>query len=107
MESFNKIEIRGIVGQASISTVAGRLLASFSVATSEIITKDVVETTWFQVVAAEAPGIEIEHLAKGVMVLVKGRVRMRCYEAADGSYRQFPEIEAKELKVEPANEEEA
>ena len=109
MENLNKIEIRGIVGQVSFSTVGEKRHASFSVMTEYAYRsaegEAVCDVMWWSVSAWEGPKNGIDNLEKGCVVHVLGRVRMRVYDNADGSTRSFPEVVATEVSVEPKSEE--
>lgn len=108
MEFFNKIEIRGIVGQVSFAEVGDKKHANFSVCTQYAYKNQsgeaVVETTWFNVSAWEGPKNGIDNLQKGAQVFVSGRIRTRYYEG-NGCERILQEVEAKEVRVEPKSEE--
>ena len=104
MEQLNKIEIRGIVGSVYVKDFTNAKVANISVATNySYNAKDggiVVETTWHNVVAWEGKDIQnLEHLKKGDMVYVSGRLRNRKYTTADGVERLVCDIVANKLEV--------
>ena len=105
MESLNKIEIRGIVGQVNFTTVGDKKHANFSVMTETAARSSqdgsaVVDTTWFNVSAWEGPKNGIDNLEKGSVVYLLGRIRIRCVETANGSEKILPEVVANEVRVE-------
>lgn len=105
MEFLNRIEVRGIVGRATISQVGGATHADFSLMTNYAYRapdgKSVIETAWFSVHAFEGEKIrQLEQLEKGLSVYVSGRLRIQRYTGADGSERSLPEIVAHELRLE-------
>lgn len=109
MEYLNKIEIRGIVGRVSFSTVGEKRHANFSVCTQYAYKNQsgeaVVEMTWFNVSAWEGPKNGIDNLQKGAQVFVSGRIRTRFYQMGDGGERVIQEVAAREVRVEPKSEE--
>ncbi len=105
MEFLNRIEVRGIVGRATISQVGGATHADFSLMTDYAYRNAdgglVIETDWFSVHAYESEKIhQLERLEKGLPVYVSGRLRIQRYTGADGSERSLPEIVAHELRLE-------
>lgn len=104
MEYINKIEIRGVVGNAGITTVGQTKVARFSVATNYSYENQpggiIIDTTWFTVTAWDKPQVADAFIAKkGDWVHVKGRVRVQGYIAADGSDRTAFEVIAQDVKL--------
>ena len=104
LESLNKIEIRGTVGQVRFATVGEKKHANFSVMTEHAYKnregEACCDVMWWSVSATEGPKNGIDNLEKGCVAHVLGRVRMRVYDNADGSTRSFPEVVASEVRVE-------
>lgn len=97
MEFLNRIEIQGIVGNASVSRVAETRCVRFSVATNYTYknkkNEPVIETNWFNVTAWEGKGVkDAGNIKKGSKVNVKGRVRCTRYTADNGLERIMWEI---------------
>ena len=106
MEQFNRIELRGNVGNAKISTVGSGRVANFSLATNYMYKSRsgdaVIETTWFNVVAWEGREVkDIDKIKVGATVCLTGRVRNYKYTPSDGGEeRQGYEVLATKLSVE-------
>ncbi len=106
MEQFNRIELRGNVGNAKISAVGSGRVANFSLATNHMYKSRngdaVIETTWFNVVAWEGREVkDIDKIKVGATVCLTGRVRNYKYTPSDGGEeRQGYEVLATKLSVE-------
>lgn len=105
MESFNRIELRGNVGNVRLAEVGSGKVANFSLATNYLYTnKDgeaVVETTWLNIVAWDAKGMpDLNRIQKGVPVYVCGRIRQTKYTGTDGVEKQVYEVLANKLRIE-------
>ena len=109
MEFLNKIEIQGIVGNASSSKVGESEVVRFSVVT-EYCYKDrnggaVIDATWFNVTAwRRSDGenkrvVDFSQLGKGVKVNVKGRIRTSRYTDSNGIDRTVWEVVASDVNV--------
>lgn len=99
MEQINRIEIVGLVGNIRTNTVAGSLVANFSVATNYVYKgrdgNPLLETVWFSVCAWEGRNMpDLTRIRKGAPVRVTGRVRLRSYTNAEGLEKQEIEVKA-------------
>jgi len=105
MASLNKVQLIGRLGRDPEVryTQAGKSVANFSIATSERW-KDKSgtmqeRTEWVNIVAweklAEICG---EHLAKGRLVYVEGKLQTREYQDKDGNARKTTEIVARDVQ---------
>lgn len=102
MEQFNKVHIRGIVGNARIQVFGDTELARFSVATDRVFKnrsgEAVVETTWHSVTAFKNDRLpDFAGLVKGARVEVKGRLHNNRYTDQEGIERSTVEILANEI----------
>ncbi len=102
MEQFNKVHIRGIVGNARIKVIGDTELAHFSVATDRVFKnrsgEAVVETTWHSVTAFKKDRFpDFAGLVKGARVEVKGRLCNNRYTDQEGIERSTVEILANEI----------
>lgn len=104
MEQLNKVELRGIVGNARIQDIGETQMIRFSVATDYFF-KDknggiVVETTWHQVVAFKNDNMpDFSTIVKGAGVEVKGRIRNQRYTDSNGVERTTTEILANTISL--------
>lgn len=104
MESLNKIELRGNVGNVRLAESGGSKVANFSLATNYLYKnrdgEAAVETTWHNVVAWEVKGMpDLSRIQKGVPVYVCGRMRQTRYTGADGTEKQIYEVVANKLLI--------
>ena len=102
--SFNRIELAGVVGRASLTAVGDTRVARFSLATNTFYKgKDgraVVDTTWFSATAWEGPAMpDLTRIQRGSRIHLQGRVRIQSYVDANGSDRQNWEIECSSLEI--------
>lgn len=107
MEQFNKVHIRGIVGNARIKVIGDTELAHFSVATDRVFKnrsgEAVVDTTWHSVTAFKVTAFKKDRfpdfagLVKGARVEVKGRLYNNRYTDQEGIERSTVEIIANEI----------
>lgn len=102
MEQFNKVHIRGIVGNARIQVFGDTELARFSVATDRVFKnrsgEAVVETTWHSVTAFKTDRLpDFAGLVKGALVEVKGRLSNNRYTDQEGIERSTVETLANEI----------
>ena len=104
MEYINKIELRGIVGTATLNRVGDSQVCRFSIAT-EYSYKDrdgnpVVETTWFNVTAWEGKNVpDLREVVRGTIVQVIGRVRTYKFTTADGVEKSSWEVFARRVTI--------
>ena len=106
MESLNRVELIGFVGNANVNKVGDTQVVRFSVATeygyNDKGGNPVFETTWHNVVAWEGEKVSKETIAKikkYEQAKVVGRLRQYRFTNADGSERTGYEIVANEVSV--------
>lgn len=105
MESLCKIELRGIVGTASVTVVGDKKTINFSLAT-EYAYRDndgnaIIETNWFNCRAWDGTDIaDFTNLHRGDKVHLIGRLRCRRYQSADGGTNTTYEVIVSELLLE-------
>ncbi len=104
MEYINRIELLGKVGTVRTNVVNGTKVANFSLVTDFLYkTRDgnpVSEATWLNVVAWEGRDIlDMDHIAKGAVVHVQGRIRSTRFEGSDGTEKHAYEVLANKLRV--------
>ena len=104
MEFLNRIELRGVVGQAALNRIGESQVCRFSLVT-EYSYKDrennpVVDVTWFNVTAWEGKNMpDFRQIGKGVIVQVAGRVRTFRFTMADGTEKSGWEILARRVNI--------
>ena len=104
MEFINRIELRGIVGNASYNRIGESQVCRFSLAT-DYAYKDrdgnpVVDTTWFNITAWEGKNItNLGAVVRGAIVQVGGRVRTYRYTTASGEEKSSWEVIARRLTI--------
>lgn len=112
MRGINKVQLLGRLGQdvEVRRTQAGNSVATCSLATSEVWTKDGnkhEETTWHDLVAFGRTGeILAQYCRKGSLLFVEGKIRKETYEK-DGQKRYATKIVVRELQMldtKPANQ---
>ena len=99
MSGINKCSFIGRLGRKPECkyTKSGKAVCSFSIAVQE--RKD-QPTTWINLVAWEKlADIITEHLDKGSLIYVEGRLQNREYEDNDGNKRQSTEIVIRDLTM--------
>ena len=100
MEQINKVELVGVVGSVRIQHFGDKQMARFTVVTYRAYNNregaPVIETTWFRIIAWDAPQIK-----RGDTVHVLGRLRERRYTGADGIEQRLFEVIAS--SVEPVS----
>ena len=104
MDCLNRIELRGVVGNARKQKVADRTVVSFSLATDYAFTdaqsSHIIETTWHRcVVWSSDSNPDIEKLEKGCRAYVAGRLRAQRYTDANGIERSFYEVVASTVRL--------
>ncbi len=104
--TINKVEIQGFLGRdAEVKTFeSGRTLVNMSIATSENYKNSkgewVTTTTWHNVAYWKNKKEEsTDHLKKGEMISVSGKLNTRKYTDKNGQERYITEVVAQ--KVEP------
>lgn len=104
MEFINRIELRGIVGNASYNRIGESQVCRFSLAT-DYAYKDrdgnpVVDTTWFNITAWEGKNMpDLRQIVRGAIVQVNGRVRTFKYTMADGTEKSGWEVFARRVAI--------
>ena len=102
MDFINRIEIQGVVGAVKTQTYNGVTITNFSVCTNSTSSDGLsfaVETTWFHVTAFGNKCGDLDKLAKGKWVNVKGRVRMQTYTAPDNTERTTFSVLASQIEI--------
>ena len=104
MEQFNRIEIRGLIGNVRLANAQNKTGANFTIATNYAYKdKDgvpVIDTMWFSVVAWEGKNIQdLRRIVRGAIVQVSGRVRTYKYTTADGVEKSSWEVFARRVSV--------
>ena len=98
--SLNRVELIGRLGQDPNMrfTSAGQTVTRLSVATDRPSRSGETATDWHQIVCwdqlAEIAG---QHLTRGRLVFVAGRISYRTWEGRDGQRRRAAEIVATEI----------
>ena len=106
MESLNKVELQGVIGNVHIMDVQNRKVANFSVGTTYLF-KDksgepLIECTWHNCEIWDSKKVSAEVLAnlkRGDAVNVKGRISVQKWTTADGEEREQYVIKAQELTL--------
>jgi single-strand DNA-binding protein len=99
MAGINKCSFIGRLGRKPECkyTKSGKAVCSFSIAVQE--RKD-QPTTWINLVAWEKLAeIIAEHLDKGSLIYVEGRLQIREYEDNDGNKKQATEIVVRDMTM--------
>ena len=104
MEQLNKVELRGIVGNAKVQNIGDTSMIRFSVATDHAFKGGdgnfVVETTWHQVVAFKNDQMpDLSTIVRGAGVEVKGRLRNNRFVDSNGNERTVTEILASQINL--------
>ena len=104
MEFINKVELQGKVGSVRSSVVNGNKVVNFSLVTDYLYkTRDgnpVSEATWFNIAAWEGrDNLDMEHIGKGAVVNVQGRIRSTKFAGSDGTEKHLYEVFANRLRV--------
>ena len=107
MEFQNRIELRGVVGRAEVSTFSSGQVCNFSVVT-EYSTVDrernaAMEVTWLNVTAwSGREGIpDLYAIQKGAWVEVIGRLRTRKWTTQENEERIAYEVIARKVTLVP------
>ena len=103
MDFLNRIELKGIVGRASLASFGGHTVASITLVTEYLfVDKDghpVIETTWHRVgVWDTCTELPLNEINKGDKLHVTGRIRSMRYTDTDGNDRTTYEIVASSLE---------
>ena len=102
----NSVQLMGNLGRRPEvkSLPSGKMLANFSVATSDYYVnkngEKVQETQWHNIVAwGKMAELAEKLLDKGTEVAVRGKLVYRSYEDKEGNKRISPEIVADEIQM--------
>lgn len=104
MEQLNKVELRGIVGNARVQDIGNSQMIRFSVATDHFFRDKnggiVAETTWHQVVAFKNDSMpDLSAIVRGTGVEVVGRLRNNRFADSNGNERTVTEILASSISI--------
>ena len=102
MEFLNRIEIQGIVGSVKITPVGDTRVARFSVCTETTYNGAggiVIGCCGFTVACQSEKITWLDHLGKGKIVRVLGRVRVQRYTDETGAERNCWEVLAHKLEI--------
>ncbi len=111
MEFMNRIELRGVVGRADVTTFASGQVCNFSVVTEySTVDRDknpLTDVMWFNVSAwGGRDGVpDLYSIQKGAWVEVTGRLRSRRYTTQEGEERTTTDLLAKKVVVLPREDE--
>lgn len=111
MESINKVELQGNVGNIRIQEAGEKKVAHISLATNRVARnrdgESYVEASWHSIEAWEGQNIaDFGKIAKGCWLHVTGRLKYSKYTGNDNVERTTVDIVASKLEVldtEPAN----
>lgn len=106
MEFINKIELQGLVGNATTSIIQANNLTRFSLLVEETYKSTsgpiVIQSNWFNCTVWQDKKIkDFNKIKKGAIVHLKGRVKMQTYSDSSGASRHVWEIVCEELEVLP------
>ena len=100
----NSVQLIGRLGKdPEVRTLeGGRMMATFSLATSEVYRnakgEKVEETQWHNIIAWGVKAeIASKYLKKGKEVAVEGKIIYRAYEANNGEKKYFTQINVHEI----------
>lgn len=102
-EHINRIELQGRVGTVRTNEHNDSKVANFTMVTEFMYkTREgvvVSETTWHNIVAWESSQMpDLDRIVKGAPVNVTGRLRINRYTSADGTEKQYYEIQANKIR---------
>lgn len=103
MEQLNRIELRGIVGNIRLQSVADKSVARISLVTNYAYKgkegEPVIESTWHTISAWSGRDIpDLTKIEKGDKLYVKGRVRRDQFTGGDGIERITYEVLASKMQ---------
>ena len=105
MEYLNRIELRGVVGSAKLTTCGTLSICNFSLLTEYAYKGEsgclTIDSMWWTVIVIRSnPALPaLCEIQKGTKVYVQGRVRTKRYCDAQGNDRTVYEVVAQELKI--------
>jgi single-strand DNA-binding protein len=104
MSKTNHVQLIGRIGQKPelITTNTGKLVCSFSLATSDSYKNDkgdkVEQTEWHNIVAfGKVAELITKYLEKGSRLLLQGKLQTRQYQTKEGENKYRTEIIADEV----------
>ena len=99
MSYQNTLIIGNVGGEVALrTTTTGKQVANFNVAVNERF-GDKEQTTWFQVIAWEQLAqIAAEHITKGQLLLVEGRVSASIWTGQNGGIQVSLKLTAKNIR---------
>lgn len=104
METINRVELQGTVGNVRMQEAGERKVLHFSLVTNRVARnrdgENVVESCWHNVEAWEGQNIaDLEKIVKGSNVHLWGRIRYSKYVGSDNVERTGTEIIASKLEM--------
>ena len=100
METLNKVEIKGVVGNVHTSSIGDTNITRFSVATTQAYKNwdvgNILETTWHQCTSFDKKASELK---KGDNVHLQGRIRNNRYLDSEGNEKTQCEILVNNLTI--------
>ena len=99
MSYQNTVIIGNVGGEVTLrTTTTGKQVANFNVAVNERF-GDMEQTTWFQVIVWEQLAqIAAEHIAKGQLLLVEGRVAASIWTDQNGGIQVSLKLTARNVR---------
>lgn len=103
MEFLNKIEVRGVVGDAHFRVIGSTRSVRFSLLTEEVYKSNdgipVVESTWFNCTAFEGETIkDTAIVVKGAWLHITGRLKVTRYTDASSRNISIYEVVCKTIE---------
>ncbi len=104
METINRVELQGTVGNVRLQEAGDRKVIHFSLVTNRVARnregENIVETCWHNVEAWEGQNIaDLDRIVKGCNVHVSGRIRYSKYVGNDKIERTSTDIIASKLEL--------
>ncbi len=104
METINRVELQGTVGNVRIQEAGDRRVLHFSLVTNRVARnregENIVETCWHNVEAWEGQNIaDLDRIVKGSNVHLSGRIRYSKYVGNDNIERTSTDIIASKLEL--------
>lgn len=104
METINKVELQGTVGNVRIQEAGERKVVHFSLVTNRVGRnregENFVEASWHSVEAWEGPNIaDFSRIVKGSNVHLTGRLRYSKYTGSDKVERTSVDVIASRLEI--------
>ena len=104
MESMNRVELQGVVGNVRIERVAGIKMACFTLATDYSWSGKsgavIIETTWHELVAfSDRSSVHFEEIKQGAHLHITGRLRRQVYVNQSGESMAKMEVLVESLEA--------